>query len=131
MENKVVVHFLDGRVIRGTSLDVAAEKPSCHLVTADQGTVPVRLEDLKALFFVKDLKGDPSYHEQQLLDPKDPRARGAKRLEIRFRDGERLLALAPAYHASRPFFFVLPVDAKSNNIRILVNRAAAESVSLV
>jgi hypothetical protein len=26
----------------------------------------------------------------------------------------------------RPFFFVLPADARSNNVRILVNRAAVK-----
>lgn len=130
MENKIVAHFLDGRVIKGASLDVALDKPHFHIATADQGMLKVALAELKALFFVKDLQGNPGYQDQPALNPTDPRARGAKPLDIRFKDGERLVGLAPTYHPSRPFFFVLPADPESNNIRILVNRAAVESVGL-
>jgi hypothetical protein len=45
-----------------------------------------------------------------------------------FTDGECLLVLAPAYDETRPFFFVLPANTNSNNLRILVNRAAVASV---
>jgi len=128
--NKVVARFLDGRVVKGTSLDVDADKPKCHVITRDQGIVEVQLADLKALFFVKDLEGNPDHQEGQTVDPADPRARSAKRLDILFQDGERLVALAMSYSPKRPFFFVLPVDPASNNVRILVNRAAAKSVSL-
>ncbi len=131
MENRVVAHFLDGRVIKGSSFDVFPDRPVCHIATKDQGTVVVRLAEVKALFFVKDLQGNREYQEQHALDPVDPRGRGAKRLEIVFRDGERLVALAPTYQEARSFFFVMPADPKSNNERILVNRAAVESVKLV
>lgn len=128
MENRIVAHFLDGRVVKGTSLDVSPGKPHCHILTPDRTTVKVPLVEVKALFFVKDLQGNPEYRDQHDLIPNDPRARGAKQLEILFKDGERLVGLAPTYQPSRPFFFVAPVDPSSNNVRILVNRAAVQSV---
>lgn len=129
MDNKVVAHFLNGRVVKGTSLDVNPSKAIFHVLSPGQGTLVIALADLKALFFVKDLQGNPDYRDHQALEPADPRARGARQLELRFRDGERLVGLAPVYDDARSFFYVLPVDPQSNNMRILVNRAAVQSVT--
>ena len=100
-------------------------------MTPDLRIVPVPLAELKALFIVKDLAGNSAYVERHAIEPADVRAAGAKRLEIMFTDGECLLVLAPTYDETRPFFFVLPADPSSNNIRILVNRAAIASVRIL
>jgi hypothetical protein len=131
MANKVVAHYLDGRVVKGVSLDVDAERRTCHVRTADTGTVEVKLVELKALFFVKDLAGDPAHAEGTAVDPGDVRARGACRIAVEFGDGERLVGLTVRYPPVRPFFFVLPADATSNNIRILVNRAAVKKMEQI
>jgi hypothetical protein len=114
-------------MVKGTSLDVDPNKPLCHIKTADRGMVEVRMAELKALYFVKSLLGDPTYHEAHDLDPADLRQRGAAPVEIRFKDGERLVGFTVRYPPNRPFFFVSPADKGSNNIRILVNQAAIVS----
>ena len=81
-----MAHFLDGRVLKGSSFDISPSRPVCHLATRDQGTVAVKLGDLKALFFVKDLQGNPEHHDEQVPASGDPRARGARWLEIRFQE---------------------------------------------
>jgi hypothetical protein len=95
------------------------------------GAVLVTLSELKALFFVRDLEGNRTYRDHQVIGSSDRRATGAKRLQITFRDGEQLMALAPTYEGTRPFFYVLPADPNSNNIRILVNRKAVASVVIL
>jgi hypothetical protein len=125
---KVVARYLDGRVVKGVSADVSAAKPRCHVTTPDQGVVEVALADLKALFFVKDLVGDREHQDSRAVDPDDPRARGASRLEIRFLDGEVMVALASSYSDARRFFFVVPADPEANATRVLVNRAAVASI---
>ena len=129
MAHQVVAHFHNGRLIKGSTVSIRPDQPLCHIMTRDHGKVPVSLSDLKALFVVKDFVGDSAYIERQVIAPTDPRAVGAKRLHVTFRDGEHLVGLAPAYEESRPFFFVLPADPNSNNIRVLVNRAAVTSVA--
>lgn len=129
MDNRVVARYLDGRLVKGTCHDVAVTRPICHVHTAEYGVVAVRLADLKALFFVKDLAGNPEHRDLATVRPGDPRTRGATKLEIRFKDGEVLVALAGEYSAERPFFFVVPADPMTNAIRILVNRAAVLSVT--
>ena len=58
MANEVVAHYLDGRVVKGVSLDVDPGRPVCHIRTPAEGTLEVKLKDLKALFFVQDLAGN-------------------------------------------------------------------------
>ena len=128
MENQLVAHFLDGRLIKGASMDVSPSRPICHITTPEGDIVRVALTELKALFFVRDLAGNPGYREVKGIEPSDPRTRGAKVLEIHFRDGEVLVALSAGYSDDRPFFFVNPADPNSNATRILVNRAAVGSV---
>ncbi len=129
MANEVVARYQDGRVVKGISLDVDPGRPLFHIRTATQGTLEVKLTELKALFFVKDLVGDSGRSDVLALEPRDGRARGAYPIELEFADGERLVGLTVRYPPVRPFFFVLPADARSNNVRILVNRAAVKRMS--
>jgi len=124
MSNIVVAHCLDGRVIKGTSLDVTPTKPDCHIRTADQQTVKVALADLKALYFVKSLEGNPKHEYASEPTAGDPRLTGSHRVSLTFKDGERLMALANRFPPVGNFFFVLPVDGDGNTVRVLVNRAA-------
>jgi hypothetical protein len=131
MEHKVVAHFLNGQLVKGSSTSMALDRPTCHVMTRDHGVVLVTLSELKALFFEKDLEGNRTYRDHQVIGSSDRRATGAKRLQITFRDGEELMALAPTYEGTRPFFYVLPADPNSNNVRILVNRKAVASVVIL
>ena len=130
MANEVVARYIDGRIVKGTCLDVDPNRPTCHIKTVEQGKmVAVKLADLKALFFVKDFAGDSSHNESATIEPSDARAKGFSIIELRFKDGERIVGLTARFPPIRPFFFILPADFASNNIRILVNRAAVVSVS--
>lgn len=128
MANEVVAHYLDGRVVKGISLDVDPGKPTFHIRTPDRATLEVKLAELKALFFVKDLVGDATRRDANALESKDERARGAHPIDIEFIDGERIIGLTVRYPPVRPFFFVLPADSHGNNVRVLVNRSAIKRI---
>lgn len=129
MSNQVVAHFLDGRLVKGTSLDVAPPKPDCHIRTADKKMVQVKLTDLKALFFVKSPEGNPDHQYATEPAQGDPRLAGSHRISVTFHDGERLAGLTNRYPPLGRFFYILPVDAASNTIRVLVNREAVREMS--
>jgi len=131
MNNQVVARYKDGRIVKGTSLDIDPARPSCHVRTPDGKTAEVQLKDLKALFFVRSLTGDSARDENRTPNPEDLRSRGSKLLTMTFEDGEVMVALTNRYPPNRPFFFVLPVDPKSNNIRMLVNHDAVVSMEAV
>lgn len=129
--NALVARFADGRTVKGMSLDVAPERATCHIRTASGEMVEVVLKDLKALYFVKSLDGNKEFVEGDQIAPGDPRLRGAKLVEVRFKDGERTVGLAMRYPPNKPFFFLVPVDPRSNNLRILVNQAQVGSMQVV
>lgn len=128
MARMVVAHFLDSRIVKGTSADIDPGKPRCHIHMPDRQVIEVDLATLKALYLVKNLAGRPDYQEAQEPNPSDVRLRGSHQVELRFADGERLTGLMNAFPPVRQFFWVLPIDPASNNIRMLVNREALLSI---
>jgi hypothetical protein len=110
-------------------MDVDPGKPSCHIRTPDGAIYTVELMELKALFFVRSLNGDARHSEAMELETADRRQFGSTLVELTFADGERMVGLTNRSQPNRNFFFVLPVDARSNNIRVLVNRSALKSVA--
>jgi hypothetical protein len=131
MTNKVVAHYEDGRIIKGIGMDIDPARPVCHVRQEQGSATEVKLRELKALFFVRSLEGDPSRTERNTPDFQDSRTRGSSVVALRFRDGEEIVGITLRYPPIRPFFFVVPVDAESNNTRILVNRAAVVSMNEV
>jgi hypothetical protein len=126
--NNVVAHLNDGSLVKGTTLNLELSKPTFHVRMADGRMRELQLNRLKALFFVKDLAGDPAYREKSKLSGDDPRRHGSRGIEIVFKDGERFVGLTNRYPPVGPYFFVLPADPNGNNIRILVNRAEVASL---
>lgn len=128
MNNFVVARYLDGKILKGTCLDVDPTRPAFHVRQPEGLTAEVKLKDLKALFFVRTLEGDMARNEGRTIDPNDLRARGSTAVSLQFPDGEVMVGLTNRYPPNRPFFFVVPVDPESNNIRVLVNRSAVKKM---
>lgn len=129
--NAIVARYADGRTVKGMSLDVAPERPTCHVRTAEGAMVEIHLRDLKALFFVRSLEGDAARVDSQTVAGDDPRLRGAKLVEVTFHDAERVVGMAMRFPPNKPFFFLVPVDPTSNNLRILVNREQVKEMAVV
>ncbi len=87
----------------------------------------VEIEDLKAVFFVHDFVGNPEYQETSGTEP----PKHGRRIEVVFRDGERLHGRTDAYNPKKMGFFMFPADPKSNNIRIFVVNKNALQVQFV
>lgn len=131
MSNKIVARYRDGRTAKGVSLDLDPARPNFHVRTPEGKTVQIQLKDLKALFFVRSLEGDSARDESRTLDPQDLRSRGSKLMTLTFEDGEVMVGLTIRYPPNRPYFYILPVDSGSNNLRLLVNRDAVASMQAV
>jgi hypothetical protein len=91
--------------------------------------VEVALSEVKALFFVKTATGRPDYSDARDIAPGDSRLMGARRVKVAFADGEEIVGLMNRFPPITPYFFMLPIDPQSNNIRILVNRAAVKEMA--
>ena len=129
--NKVVARFADGRVVKGMTMDFFPAKPLFHVsvVGAPPGTPPMEINanDLKALFFVKDLAGNPAYVESKEFDPQ--RVVAGRKIRVLFKDGEVLVGTTTGYQPGRTGFFVEPADGGSNNERCYVVTAATAEVT--
>jgi len=129
--NKVVVAFVDGRRLKGYVYDFSALRDSFNVFPADKrlhepGT-KVLMQDLKAVFFVKEFWGNPEYHDQPIVDE---HIHGRK-IEVIFRDGEKILGKTEGYNPQKPGFFMVPGDPASNNIRIFVVNRNVQQVQFV
>ncbi len=128
MINKEVAHFLDGRVIKGTTANFFPDRDMFHITKEDGSISEIRLAQLKAVFFVKDLDGDRDYAEKKGFEG----SKGVgRKIRCEFTDGEVLTGYTPAYHQSRPAFFITPTDPQSNNVRIYVVTASAKSITVL
>jgi hypothetical protein len=125
----VVVRYRDGRILRGYTSDLNVVRPQFHFsldpVSGDPLVVP--LAQLKALFFVREFAGDPSYEERKVFTA-PPEGR---KLEVTFDDGEVLVGSTLSYRPDAHGFIVHPADAQSNNVRVFVSSAAVRHVQFM
>ncbi len=129
-KSRIVVRFLDGRVMKGFTFDFLPNKEGFHLVDSEneRKVAPVDTKDIKAVFFVKTFAGN----RQRRSQVRDGWGRGAgQRLKITFLDGEVLPGTATVYTPGRLGFFVVPADEGSNNERAFVYTAATRSVDVI
>src|ERR1043166_4690483 len=127
----IVAHRIDGTVAKGTSLDVDPKRPTCHLLPEAGEASEIALADVKALFFVKSWSGDSTRNDAKQAVIGDSRLLGAKQVRVVFADGEEVVGLMNRFPPITPYFFMLPIDPLSNNIRILINSAAIKEMGEV
>jgi hypothetical protein len=133
IQNKIVIHYQDGRMMKGITIDFFPNKDIFHLVPADSppGTKPleVSVPELKAIFFVKEFGGNPKYEDKKEFDP--GKNFFGRKIKVMFKDGELMIGTTSGYEPSRSGFFVTPVDPISNIDRCFVVKTATKDVTLL
>jgi len=132
MQNRIVARYADGRILKGFATDFLPTRDVFHLTrTGDPAARPqeVRLSELKAVFFVRDLRGNSDYNDRSEFDPVRPPV--GRKIRVMFKDGELLIGTTQGYQPGRPGFFVVPADPQSNNERCFVVSAAVHDVSFI
>jgi len=128
--NKVVARYVDGRTVKGTTVDFFPAKDVFHVIdaAAPAGSPPVLInkQELKALFFVRDLEGDPQRIKDKEAFP--TRVAAGRRLQVVFKDGEVLTGTTAGYQPGRPGFFLEPEDASSNVERCYIVTASTREI---
>jgi hypothetical protein len=123
---KIVARYMDGTMIKGHTQNFHPNKPTFYLYGNGCGTsekpTELRMEGLKAVFFVKTFDGNPQNNERKCFQ-EDDRPAGRK-VQVTFVDGEIMQGSTLGYNAQRQGFFLFPVDKNSNNIRVFALTAA-------
>ncbi len=132
-QNKIVVHYLDGRILKGSTSDFMPNKDSFHLTPAD-GTLgapvhTVSVKECKALFFVKEFTGNPEYQDKKEFQT--DKIAGARKIKVVFKDNEVLVGTTQGYQQGRPGFFLFLADQQSNTERCFVVVASTKEISFI
>jgi hypothetical protein len=127
---KIIARFRDGRMTKGHSQDFFPNKATFRIYENSTGIsgepIEVKVNDLKAIFFVKTFEGDPQHQERKTyLD--EEKASGRK-VEVTFSDGEVMEGAVLGYNPRQAGFFLFPIDSEGNNIRIFVVNESVKHV---
>ena len=128
MEQKIVVHTKKGKIYKGVTQDFGPDREAFYFLPNEGGGVPMTLQvnDLKALFWVKDYLGNRNFEARRKFDDE----RQGQRAVVAFDDGEEVWGTLDAYEEGTPGFFLIPADRDDNNIRIFVVRSALKELRL-
>ena len=126
-QNKVVVQFKDGNIMKGNTSNFFPNKTLFHLTAVSGEMENIDVEQLKAIFFVKESEGDESRSDKY----DDEIAGGGRKIQVEFSDGEVVIGYTISYSPDRHGFFMTPADLKSNNERIFVIKSATKNVKFV
>lgn len=125
---KIVVRYKDGRLLKGFTHDFHPTRaqfaiwPSIN-APAHEG-IQVPIAGLKAVFFVRDFRGDAEYVEEKRFEE----GGHGRRIEVTFFDGEVLVGTTLSYSPEGQGFFLLPADPRTNNVRVFVVTSAVRHV---
>ncbi|MBI5640726.1 MAG: hypothetical protein HZA17_09895 [Nitrospirae bacterium] len=138
---KAVIRFNNGCVMKGFLKDFSTELEEMSFEEAGTGAIHrIRIEELKAVFFVKSFEGNSSHKEKKSYGI--TRSKG-NRVFIKFRDNEALVGFLVGdvpwkrgfflsrQDKGRKGFFLLPVDEDSNNIKVFVVLSSINDVTVV
>jgi len=143
MKDKVVVRFMDGKIIKGyiDQFDEDSSSITVMEIKTDEET-NISVDDLKAIFFVRSFEGKRNYNEKKIYGISEKKG---YRVFVRFKDAESIVGFLSGdvpwdrkkgYYLSKiesdqKGFYILPVDRGSNNIKIFVFLSAIEDVSVM
>ena len=127
--SKIVARYRDGRTMKGTTQNFFPNKPVFHVIrlggTGPGDVIEVKIEDLKAVFFVRNFAGNRTHVERKKLSPGE-RPQG-RLMEVTCKDGEVIVGTTTGYDPKRPGFFLFPIDASANNARVYVVTSAVRT----
>ncbi|MGA2518354.1 MAG: hypothetical protein ABSG44_17630 [Thermodesulfobacteriota bacterium] len=95
---KAVARYNDEKTVKGLSQDFFPNKDRFHVYRAENPSaeaVEVLLNELKAVFFVRDFVGNFQYNERKEYIPEDKPS--GRKIEVTFVDGEVLVGTTLGY----------------------------------
>jgi|ERR1039457_138038 small nuclear ribonucleoprotein (snRNP)-like protein len=128
MQNKIIVRYTDGKLLKGTTADLFPNKAIFHIKEHDSDAIQeINITYLKAVYFVKTYEGDPDHHERNDIE----RVGMGKKIEVSFKDGETLVGYTQGYSPVRDIFIVFPSDPDSNNEKVFVIAKETSKVTFI
>lgn len=137
----VVVRFRDGKLMKGYLRGFSIESDMISFVGQNTGdALQVSVDELKAVFFVKNFDGFHKYVEKKAFGTR--KLRGCK-VFVKFLDNEVLVGIIEGdlpwdkgfsltkLGKKTKGFFLTPVDGDSNNEKVFVLGSAIQDISII
>ena len=130
IQNKVVVRFRDGKLLKGYTYDFNPHKKIFHVTEGQYAkeVIEVPTSLLKAVFFVKTFEGNQDHSGPEDFSLESFKNVHGSKVKLTFFDGEVMYGSTNGYTPERLGFFIFPADEKSNNERVFVIRDATVAV---
>jgi hypothetical protein len=125
MKNKkIVAKFKDGSTKKGIAIDFYPDKSSLKLQRLNDKFETIEMEDLKAVFFVKNFQGNKNHKDKY----QDSNLWVDKKIRVDFTDGESIIGHTMHYSLGHHGFFLIPADHGNNNEQIFVLTSATKRI---
>ena len=125
--DKVVARFKDGSLVKGKIHDFFIGKSEFRFETIKGELRNIFVEELKAIFWVKDFQGNKNHKDKFNFDLDI----GGRKTRVRFFDGELTVGHTIGYSSNQPGFFMVPLDTTSNNKGVFVIKSATEIIEFL
>ncbi len=136
MDNqKVILRFLDGRIIKGYIGDFSPLSNHISVVDETSNEQDIQLNELKAVFYVKSFEGNTRYSETKSFTKTNQKG---KKVLVRFKDGERLTGYLEGdvpwqkgffLESKTGGFFLIPSDDKTNNTKVFIISTSVTNIT--
>ena len=130
IENRVVVRFRDGGILKGYTYDFNPNKETFHVTKTQNGgeAVEVSAFVLKAIFFVKTFEGQREHPGPDDFSMESFSKVPGLKVKVTFSDGEVMYGSTHGYAPNRKGFFIFPASKDTNNERVFVIKESTTAV---
>ena len=126
---KIVLRMRDGSMVKcSTFSHFSAAFTKIKVVTSEGKVESMPLDELKAIFFVREFGGNPSYKAHKSFGDGSPKA--GTSVKVKFADGEMLRGKVINFCEGGRGFFLFPADPMDNNERVFVIRGPGTEVEI-
>jgi hypothetical protein len=126
-QNRIVVKYKNQTVLKGKTNDFFPNRTRFHMEQMDGSVRDIVVEELKAIFFVRDFEGNKDHKDSY----NDSLSNAGRKTKVKFKDGEIIYGYTLGYSPERQGFYLTPADLGSNNERIFIVTSATENVQFV
>ena len=130
--HKIVIKYQNGKIVKGWIDNFSPNRDLLFLHPlkeySQKETLEIKIQDLKAIFFVKDFLGNKNYQKVRTFAGFPWNIPTQKKIIVYFKDGEKLYGTSYSYNPRKIGFFIYPVGPQDNNIRIFAVNKATEKV---
>lgn len=126
--HKIVVHYLDGTLLKGHARFFFHHQMHLLVQTMEGEERLIPFSAVKAVFFVRSFTGDKNRREKRKFVEGSPSFGEA--IRVTFLDGETILGRSMNYRPEDRGFYLKPADPDSNNEVVFVPQSAVRDVAV-